>query len=265
MMNRLQAESFAIVPNTIEPKFWQTIGQCSGGKFSAAQQQYSHALFAPLHYEQNYGYPLIVWLHGSGDSERQLRRIMPLISLRNYVAGAPRGTVEMPQRAGGNRGYQWSQTPEQVALAEQAVNAAILEAQRRMHIRADRIFLAGYESGGTMAFRIAVERPDLFAGVLSLCGPFPERGAPLANLNAVRQLPVFVAACRNGSYYATPQVCDNLRLFHVAGISITLREYPGPDGLSQQMLADVDRWIMDQISSPAALSNAAGPKQTGVG
>ena len=50
-----------------------------------------HALFVPMHYEPNYAYPLLVWLHGPGDDERQLQRVMPLISLRNYMAVGPRG------------------------------------------------------------------------------------------------------------------------------------------------------------------------------
>jgi phospholipase/carboxylesterase len=231
---------------------------------TAPDKDYPHAHFAPLHYEQNYGYPLLVWLHGGGDSEKQLRRIMPLVSMRNYVAVAPRGTIEVVHRSGTGRGFQWLQTYEQVAEAEEGIRAAIANTQCRFNIRPDRIFLAGYESGGTMAFRIAAENPDRYAGVLSLCGPFPTEGAPLAKLNTVRKLPLFVASCRNGSYYPTQQVCDNLRLFHSAGMSITLREYPGEDGLSQRMLSDVDRWIMEQIVGPATTADVVPPHQSGV-
>ncbi len=179
-------------------------------------------MFAPLHYEPNYAYPLLVWLHGGGDSERQLRRIMPAVSLRNYVAVAPQGTLSVPRKNNPGNGYRWVQTPEHVAQAEQRVLAAIAAAQLRFHIRPDRIFLAGYECGGTMAFRIATEHADRFAGVVSLCGPFPTQGTPLAKLDVVRELPLFVAACREGKSYPTEQVCDNLRLFHSAGMSITL-------------------------------------------
>jgi len=30
-------------------------------------------------------------------------------------------------------------------------------------------------------------------------------------------------------------------------------------------LADVDRWIMEQITGPAEVADLAGPRQTGVG
>jgi hypothetical protein len=103
-----------------------------------------------------------------------------------------------------------------------------------------------------------------YAGIVSLGGPFPNVGAPLAELNAVRTIPLFVAASRQGRFFPTDEVCDNLRLFHSAGMSITLREYPGGDGLSPQMLADVDRWIMEQIASSPAPTSVMPQRQSGV-
>lgn len=261
-MNRLKLKS----PVSVAPS--APLAACiQSGTFSSSREAEPSAQswFAPLHYEANYAYPLLIWLHGGGDSEHQLRRIMPHISLRNYVAVAPRGTLEVPRRSGSGVGYRFLQTPDHVALAEEQVLSAADEAQRRFNIRGDRIFLAGYECGGTMAFRLAAARPSNFAGVISMCGPFPSQGAPLANLNGARQLPLFVASCRQGEFYPPRQVCDDLRLFHAAGMSITLREYPGEDSLSPFMLADLDRWIMEQITAPAEVADLAGPRQTGVG
>ena len=39
-------------------------------------------------------------------------------------------------------------------------------------------------------------------------------------------------------------------------MSIMLREYPGTDGLTPQMLSDVDRWLMERIT---AGSESAAP------
>ena len=178
-MNRLQSPSFPNHSTSAADSAW-----CGGGVFHATADDATHALFAPLHYEPNYAYPLLVWLHGSGDSERQLRRIMPLVSLRNYVAVAPRGTQDLSSRnariPSGPR-LSLGAIAEHVAQAEQRIRQAVAEAQHRFHIRPDRIFLAGYECGGTMAFRVAAEQAAQFAGVVSLCGPFPTEGTPLAN------------------------------------------------------------------------------------
>ena len=79
----------------------------------------------------------------------------------------------------------------------------------------------------------------------------------MAKLTEARRLPVFVAAGRHSTTYTPANVCDDLRLLHAAGLSITLREYPCGHELPPQMLSDVDRWVMDQIqSAPAATAES---------
>ena len=38
-----------------------------------------------------------------------------------------------------------------------------------------------------------------------------------------------------------------LRLFHSAGAMLAMRIYPGRNDLSKTILADVNRWLMDEI------------------
>jgi phospholipase/carboxylesterase len=204
-----------------------------------------YSLFAPLHYEPNYAYPVLVWLHGPGDDERQLQRVMPLISIRNYVAVGPRGTSESE---GDLAGFQWRQTEEEILTAERRVLECVDLAKRKLHIAANRVFLAGFQCGGTMAFRIGTKHPDRFAGVLSLGGPFPTGKSPLVRLAQTRSLPLFIAQGRSSLEYPVEQTCADLRLFHVAGLSVTLRQYPCADELDTQMLHDMDVWMMEQVT-----------------
>jgi phospholipase/carboxylesterase len=231
------------LPHTAPPpvKF-----EIQSGLFSTMQQDTIHAVFAPLHYEPGYSYPLVVWLHGSGCDERQLLRIMPLVSLRNYVAVAPRGTSVSSLTE--DAAYGWSHEEQNLQQAEHRIFDSIDSAARRYNINPRRIFLAGFDTGGTMAFRVAMYHPYKFAGMLSLGGCLPTGGAPLARLPEARQLAVFLAAGRASTVYAEQRVCDDLRLLHTAGMSITLRLYPCGHELSPQMLADVDRWIIEQIT-----------------
>lgn len=103
-----------------------------------------------------------------------------------------------------------------------------------------------------MAFRVAMNHPARFAGVLSLCGAFPCGSAPFGNLLQARRLSVFLACGRDSREYPPAEVCQNLRLFHAAGLSITLRQYPCGHQLAPQMLADVNRWVMEQLLPPEA-------------
>jgi phospholipase/carboxylesterase len=63
---------------------------------------------------------------------------------------------------------------------------------------------------------------------------------------------VLLATARRSTRYPEAQVCRDLRLLHSAGVSVTLRQYPGGDELTTTMLADLDRWMMAIVSSAGA-------------
>jgi phospholipase/carboxylesterase len=204
-----------------------------------------HATFAPIHYEPGYAYPLIVWLHGECGNEGHLRQVMPDISTRNYVAIGPRATVAA--RARRDR-FHWRQTCDDVEAAETRVMECIEIAQRRFHVHPKRIFIAGFGCGGTMAIRVAWNHPDRFAGAATIGGPLPTRDCPLRNVKAMRQLPCFLATSRWSRAFPEPVVCSDLRLLHSVGCTVDLRQYPCGDELMTDMLADLNRWMMSQIS-----------------
>lgn len=211
----------------------------------------AHASFTPLHYERNYAYPLLIWLHGSNDNELQLHKVMPHISLRNYVGIGPRGTRAMDGDAAPHT-YAWHQCIGDIDKAEDAVAECLEAARVRFHVSPQRVFLAGYETGGTMALRLAFRRPEWFAGVASINGPFPFGGHPLLQVNDARRVPVLLSHGRDSMLYSEDRICEDLRLMHAAGIVTTLRQYPCDDDLTTQMLADLDRWIMERVTGSNA-------------
>ena len=175
-------------------------------RYAPAVEREGCAVFGPLHYESNYAYPLFVWLHGPGDDESQLKRIMPLASMRNYVAVAPRGTRHV-RTSGGRPAFIWPQTEPDIGLADERVLAAIRAAMRKYNIHEKRVFLAGFDCGGTMAYRVAMRHPNRFAGVLSLGGAFPTGHAPLNRLAEARRLALFIASGRDSGKYPPEHVC----------------------------------------------------------
>ena len=244
-MDRIQQSVKSLQHPPVNPTF-----SVEPALFPAPSHDTTCALFAPLHYERGYAYPLIVWLHGQNADERQLMQIMPTVSMRNYVAVAPRGACIDGAGGPDREGYGWRQSEDVVQQAEQRILDSIQVAAQKFHIDRRRIFLAGFDCGGTMAFRVALSQPGRFAGVLSLCGAFPRGCTPLSTLVEARRLPVFLAVGRDSRKYPSAEVCENLRLFHTAGLSVTLRQYPCGHELLRQMLADMDCWIMEQITSP---------------
>ena len=208
----------------------------------------SNAFFVPLHYEPNYAYPLVVWLHGPHDNENQLKRVMPLVSLRNYVGVGPRATAASELDNGSQIRFRWIQGDAHMHVAEQRVLDSIDEASRRWNIAPSRTFIAGLHCGGTMALRLALRNPERFAGALSFGGPFPNQSAPLARLHRLRRLPLYFAVTAESELYPQYQLCEHLRLFHTANLKVTIHQYPGDDALTTKMLSDMDCWIMGQMT-----------------
>jgi phospholipase/carboxylesterase len=203
-----------------------------------------YTTFAPIHYEERYAYPLIVWLHDVGSDERELKHVMPLVSMRNYVAVAPRGTCDDAS----NRGrFCWRQTSDAIESAQSRIADCIAAAKRRFNIHDKRVFLVGRGTGGTMAVRTAWQAPNEFAGVVSINGPLPSRLSPMRRVNELREVPCLLTTSRESDVYPTEHVCRDLRLLHVAGCTVALRQYPGGDCLTSNMLSDLDRWLMELV------------------
>jgi phospholipase/carboxylesterase len=209
-------------------------------------------LFSPIHYEAGYQYPLVVWLHGPQSSELELQQVMPLVSVRNYVGVAPRGTRRASSE---KRLFGWDGSKAAVADATERVLDCVRIASRRFNVHRDRIFLVGYGEGGTMALRVGLDNPDLFAGVCSLAGPVPRGGNAFRNLRAARRLPLMVSVSPIEGEYGEQQVLEDVRLLHSGGFKLSLQLYPGGASLTQTMLSDLDVWLMSQFC-PAA--SAAG-------
>ncbi len=199
--------------------------------------------FTPLHYEPKYNYPLIVWLHDDGGDAGDLQRVMPLISLRNYVGVAITGEP-LPTR----RGCAWRQSAEGIIAAENQLADALELVAQKFSIHSQRIFLAGSGAGGTLALRLALRNPDRFAGALTLGGEFPRGQSPLSMLAAARRLPLFIAHCRDSVRYPVERLCEELKLFHTAGLAATIRQYPCGDEVNTQMLHDLDLWLMERVT-----------------
>jgi len=107
----------------------------SAGDHALADWTGGMPVFVPQGYEPGYDYPLLVWVADPLGPAVELARVMPRLSLRNYVA----------VRATGGATAVW-QAVDRVAS--------------RLSIHPRRIWLVGHAAAGTEAFRIACRHPE---------------------------------------------------------------------------------------------------------
>jgi len=205
--------------------------------------------FLPTGYEPNYPYPLLVFLHGHGSSEEQILRLAPRLSRRNYICIGLRGPQTVASHAAEDQAYSWGlDGSNDDSSVEDYVLRSIEQTRRLYHVHSERIYLAGFREGATLAYRLGLLYPERFGGIISLNGSLPRRGGPLLRLPEVRNLRVLIGHGIANALVPLTLAKEDYRLLYTAGLDIRLNTYPTTHRIHADMLRDVDRWIMQQIN-----------------
>ncbi len=204
--------------------------------------------FLPTGYEPGYAYPLMVFFHHQGGSERQILKLAPRVSRRNYICLGLRGPHKT-LKPDGAWGYSW-EGEDADGNMEEYVFGAIEDACLHYNIHPDRIFLAGFCEGAEAAYRLAFRYSERFAGVAGFNGQFPRCG-PLLRLPMARRVSVLMG---HGIANALIPLCtakQDYRLLYTAGLDVHLKTYVTTHRLHADMMRDLNRWAMQIITDPA--------------
>jgi len=200
-------------------------------------------LYIPEHYEPNYAYPLLVWLHGSGGSETELASLMPKVSLRNHFGMAFRGS--QPGNADPPFGFRWSQTDEEYTEFRQSLYETVCLLRRRYHIHSERVFIAGFDDGATLALKLLLDRPEWFAGAAALAGGLPRQQTPLVRYRELQGRRVFIGCGSQDPRLSPAEVVGVGRLLHAAGMDVSTQIFDAAHEVTPAMLAKLNRFILD--------------------
>lgn len=206
----------------------------------------AQTFFVPMHYERNYRYPLIVWLHSDGFNENQVCQLMPHISTRNYIATGVRATVAMDSV--GHR-FEWGDSAAAVQAAEDSVLEAIDRVAADYSVHAERIVLAGYRSGGSMAMRIAMRQPDLFAAAISLGGEIGTVDGMPNQLEQLkeRRLPMLWQWSLESDHYDETRIAQQIQVAQSLRTRLEIRQYRNDDEINTAVLSDLNQWVMQHV------------------
>ena len=137
------------------------------GQFEKAtsKEGLNYQLFGNPKWRGKERYPILIWLHGAGqsgsDNEAQMGRATQVFSSETHQEEYP-SFVLAPQCPSRDVGWKDSVETNLVALIDDlAVN---------LPIDRNRIYVIGSSMGGFGSWRIAGNHPDLFAAVVPICG-----------------------------------------------------------------------------------------------
>ncbi len=104
-------------------------------------------------------FPLIVFLHGSGERGTDLEQV------KNHSPFTYQNLIKQPVA------ILAPQCPENVWWDTNAVYQLILEISSKYNVDKSRIYLTGLSMGGWGTWKLAEEHPELFAAIATVCGP----------------------------------------------------------------------------------------------
>jgi phospholipase/carboxylesterase len=231
--------------------FWRPIPPAEGFYNSEvhAPDRLPVRTFLPTGYEPNYAYPLLVFFHGHGGSEEQILRLAPRLSRRNYICIGLRGTNALGTRSDGQASYTWGRDGQFDSQIEDYLLRALEHTRRTYHVHSERIYLAGFHEGATLAYRLGLTFPERFAGIISLNGALPRQGGPLLRLPECRQLRVLIGHGIANAVVPLGLAKQDYRLLYTAGLDVKMHTYPATHRLHPDMLRDINRWVIDAIST----------------
>lgn len=201
-----------------------------------AEETAGHRLVVPEHYEPNYSYPLVVWMLNPGQSIGEFREIARGVSDRNYITLAFR---PQPAAAGAP-----------ALVDEQRLLATVADARAEYNIHVGRVFLAGFDAGAGAALRLALKRPEWFAGMAAFGAGLPAERQLLNRFRDLRCKRVLIGTGAADETYSPARLSADARLLHAAGLRLCTRVYDCGHELAPLMLRDLDRWIMREIYQP---------------
>jgi len=212
----------------VAPAIWaQTGAQVVTFRSSVDNSEQPYALYVPRRFDGAKQYPLVISLHSEDTNHRiNLRQVFGLSirsgetnpeDLRMFPVVLDPGFIVASPLARGIMDYQ--------GIAEHDVYDVLADVERHFPVDPDRVYLTGISMGGAGALRLALTRPDIWAGVAAVCP------APLTELDdlAPNLVNVPVRLFHGEQDPIVPVATSRLwqRRLVDAGVNAEYIEYPG--------------------------------------
>jgi pimeloyl-ACP methyl ester carboxylesterase len=177
--------------------------------------------FVPGSYDPNNqtATPLLIWLHGCyGEAEGDAWVVDP---------GEEQGwlTLSLAGREGGGEGVCWIPSVDEAKLM-----AALADFETHFNVNRRRVILAGYSSGGDLAYRTGFRHSSTFAGLLiANSTPFrdTESSAAESLAAATTRFHIVALAHEQDETYPVATVVKETNEVKAAGFPLTLIERRG--------------------------------------
>jgi phospholipase/carboxylesterase len=218
-----------------------------------------HAVFEPA---GEGPHPTILALHGWGANAFDLLGLAPLWAGGRLLVIAPQGPLVVPfgPSPEHGHGYGWfpitmgaPPDPAAFTAAVDELRAFLLAAQQRYPIDPRKLVVLGFSQGGVMAYALALNEPERFAGLAALSAWLPPALVQSVGPTRREQLPTLVQHGTRDPLIDVARARESVETLRALGVPLTYREYEMEHEISADSLGDLIAWLQDKVLSPIVL------------
>jgi predicted esterase len=219
----------------------------NGESFLFAGPSASTCLYRlPEGYDDSAAVPLVIGLHGYGDSPENFIRLWGLFDSPRFIYACPRAPY--PVLLNGDIGWSWFMTTgdpwETAGMDRHSVDfvmAAIDSLRARFSV--SRVFLVGFSQGCAVTWLIGLRESGELSGIAGLGGRLETAVLPESLLVPALGLPAFVGNGTEDEKAPPVDGEDAARFLSEHGFEVTLRTWQGGHGMYRSILLEVQRWM----------------------
>ena len=200
----------------------------------------------------------VIWLHGLGADGHDFASIVQELNLpvatRFVFPHAPVRAVTINQGARMRAWYdilsleRVDLEDEEGIYASAAAIDALIDAEVGRGIPTDKVVIAGFSQGGSIALHVALRYPSRLAGVLALSTYLPlatTLGAEKSPANA--SIPLFMAHGVHDPVVPEALGRSSRDCLRGLGYEVEWHSYPMEHSVCAQEVADISRWLHSQL------------------
>jgi len=210
-----------------------TVTKDANGFFTRTTTKSSYVAYVPKSYDPTKPTRLVVGLHGCGDTALNFASW----GINPQTTRASQDHIGIS--IGGKDGACWDLSTD----GDKAL-AAIADVSKCFWVHQKKVVLAGFSSGGLLAYRLGLTQANRFAGILIQNSGLSGAGdANTLLTNAARRLPIAHRAHTSDTVFPLANVKADWTKIKAKGFPLATSEVPGThDGSS----ADWATWLLPQ-------------------
>lgn len=181
----------------------------------------SYLIYLPKYYDADKSYPLIVLLHGYGESaylpqfSAVHNSFLEACENHQVIMAAPNGKHKIP--------YVSSYMNE----GEQDVLQVINRVRKLYTIDSSRIYLTGLSMGGFGTWRLGSRHPEMFAAIAPVCGYGTGQRSVAVEIDRLKNLPVMTFHGDMDNTVSVNETRGLVKRMQDKGYSVIYHELPG--------------------------------------